>query len=248
MALAILSSGLSHAQQAPDMEAIKAAIENPESPYYYPSLMGRYMYLDTTLTAEDYQYLYYGYAEQADYMPLLQSSYADSLTVAFSGRTQPTPSDIYRIIHFAEGILEVEPFNMRDMNVLAFAYSLLEQNDKATAMTRAVDMIASTIMATGTGLDQKSPWWVIYNNHAEDVMNILGARFDKPIIVTSSVEFFPVRNMPEKRFKGYYFNILEIYKRRPDYLDNVGKQKRKMEFNPLYNPRSESNIFKQYKR
>lgn len=239
-----LSSSLSSAQQVPDIAAIKAVIEEPSSPYYYPTLMGRYQLLDTTLTKQDYFYLYYGYPEQPTYMPLVANSYVDSLATIASQRTQPTPSDLYRMIYYAKGILEVEPFNLRDMNVLAFAYSLMDDKEQASKVMRAMDMIYTTIISSGSGMSEKNPWWIIYLPHAEDVMNLLRANFDKPIILSSTVEFFPVTNMPEKRYKGYYFNFAEIYARRPDYLDNIPKQKRKMELNPLYNPKSKENIFK----
>lgn len=43
---------------------IKARIEDPASEQYYPNLRLRYEQADSTLTADDYHYLYYGYAYQ----------------------------------------------------------------------------------------------------------------------------------------------------------------------------------------
>lgn len=242
--LLTLAASSSKAQQGVDVKAIKAAIEDINSPYYYPILMARYKQLDTTLTAADYHYLYYGYAEQSAYMPLITTSYADSLAAIASQRTQPKPADLYKMVYFAEGVLELEPFNLRDINVLAFACSLVEQKERAAKLMRAFNMIYNTIISTGDGLTEQSAWWIIYSLHAEDVMNIKGASYGKPIIVSSTVEFFPVYNMPQKGRKGYFFNFSEIYARRPTYLDDIPKQKRKMELNPLYNPKSKDYIFK----
>lgn len=62
--------GAAQAQQAPDDEDIFARTLDEASPYYYPSLMMRYRAGDTTLTATDYYYLYYGYAFSENYRPL----------------------------------------------------------------------------------------------------------------------------------------------------------------------------------
>lgn len=232
---------LSSYGQAPNFEAIKDSIAIPSSKYYYPNLLARYRLMDTTLTAEDYRYLYYGYPETESYKPLLANSYTDSLSMAFATRVTPNYETYSRVIHFCKVILEQEPFNLRDINALAFAYSQIGDSIRALKATRQVNMLLKTITTSGSGVSDKSPWYITYYNHAEDVMNLLGASFKKPIIISRAVEFFPISNMSSKKFKGYYFNFQTIYARRPDYLDDLPKQKRGMEINPLYNPKSKHN-------
>ena len=50
------------AAKVPVEEDIVAKTSDPDSPFYYTSLMMRYNAGDETLTDEDYHYLYYGYA------------------------------------------------------------------------------------------------------------------------------------------------------------------------------------------
>ena len=50
----------------PDIEAVRQAVQNPESPCFYPRLIARYMQRDTTLTTEEYRCLYLGYSFQDD--------------------------------------------------------------------------------------------------------------------------------------------------------------------------------------
>ena len=52
------------AAKVPVEEDIVAKTSDPDSPFYYTSLMMRYNAGDETLTDEDYHYLYYGYAHQ----------------------------------------------------------------------------------------------------------------------------------------------------------------------------------------
>lgn len=227
---------------APDYEKIAAEVADMASPYYYPRLMGRYEKGDTTLTLDDFRHLYYGYPEQPGYKPLLCSPYADSLDRAFGKKTRLEADDYRRVAGFAREILKEEPFSMRDLNVLAFAYQMLDEPERAAVQMFKIRGIMEAIRSTGTGLKEESPWYVIYMRDAEDVLNLIGARFTKFIILTRSVEYAPVYNMPDKKNKGYYFDYSEVYKRRPDYLDELPKQKRKFEVNPLYNPRSKQNV------
>lgn len=241
LTIACLTTTLSSYGQRPDFEAINDSTATPSSKYYYPNLLARYRLMDTTLTAEDYRYLYYGYPETESYKPLLTNSYTDSLSMAFSTRVTPSYATYSRVIHFCKVILEQEPFNLRDINALAFAYSQIDDSIRAQKASRQVNMLLKTITNSGSGLNDKSPWYITYYNHAQDVMNLLGASFKNPIIISRTVEFFPISNMSNKKFKGYYFNFQTIYSRRPDYLDDLPKQKRGMEINPLYNPKSKHN-------
>ncbi len=234
---------------APDYARIATEVADPASPYYYPKLMTRYERGDTTLTLDDFRHLYYGYPGQPDYKPLLTSPYADSLEMAFGKKTRLEADDYRRIAGFAREILREEPFSMRDLNVLAFACQMLDEPERAAVQMFKISGVLEAIRSTGTGLREEAPWYVIYMRDAEDVLNLIGAKYNKFIILSRTVEYAPVYNMPEaatngrsKRAKGYYFDYSEVYKRRPDYLDGMPKQKRKFEVNPLYNPRSEQSI------
>lgn len=223
--------------RVPDPDRIESEITNPASRYYYPLLMSRYTAGDTTLDAADYYYLYYGYPFQAGYKPLLLSEYADSLSSAFTAKTSPTAETYRRVVQYSRNTLAQEPFNMRDLNALAFAYQMLEEPENADAALYKMEMIASTIRSSGDGLSEANPWHIIYHNHAEDLLNLLGAQYSRGIIISRTTEFIGVSNMPDKRHKGYYFDFSEIYKRKPEYLEGV-KQKRKLEINPFYHPKS----------
>ena len=53
-----------HKMVTPDFVKIEAEIKNENSNFYYPKLFERYLKGDTTLTVEDYHYLYFGYSFQ----------------------------------------------------------------------------------------------------------------------------------------------------------------------------------------
>lgn len=227
------------AQQVPDFEKIASETTNPGSEFYYPRLMERYQKNDTTLTEQQYYYLYYGYPEHDNYRPLVKTNYADSLSMVFSNRRAATGDEFSKIERYCKAILTVEPFNLRDINVLAYAYQHIGYKDKAKEQMYKLDILTKVIKSTGTGLTEESPWWITYQEHAEDLLNLMDANPGRCIITSSTIEFFQCANTPEKKIKGYYFNYSEIYKRKPDYLKEATKQKRKLNIKPKTNDKYE---------
>ena len=73
------------AAKVPVEEDIVAKTSDPDSPFYYTSLMMRYNAGDETLTDEDYHYLYYGYAYQESYKPLDSNPDLDKLLAQETG-------------------------------------------------------------------------------------------------------------------------------------------------------------------
>ena len=79
------------AAKVPVEEDIVAKTSDPDSPFYYTSLMMRYNAGDETLTDEDYHYLYYGYAHQESYKPMEANPDLDKLLMLASGLDPDNP-------------------------------------------------------------------------------------------------------------------------------------------------------------
>lgn len=63
--------------EKPDLEAIRSATLDPESPFYYPKLQKAYYTNDTIMTPEQFRYYYFGSMYQEDYNPYRKSDYTD---------------------------------------------------------------------------------------------------------------------------------------------------------------------------
>ena len=81
------------AAKVPVESDIKARIEDPASEQYYPNLRLRYEQADSTLTAEDYHYLYYGYAYQPQYRPLETNPALDRFYETLARLNVDAPAD-----------------------------------------------------------------------------------------------------------------------------------------------------------
>ena len=54
------------AMNAPNYKQIKRTVESKSSEFYYPELLRRFQAADTTMTAEQLYYFYYGTATRPD--------------------------------------------------------------------------------------------------------------------------------------------------------------------------------------
>lgn len=63
--------------ERPDLEVIRTATLDPQSPFYYPKLQKIYNANDTVMTPEQYRYYYFGSMYQEDYNPYRKSDYTD---------------------------------------------------------------------------------------------------------------------------------------------------------------------------
>ncbi len=222
---------------APDYEGIAGLVTDPTSEYYYPDLLRRYQLGDTTLTLRDFRLLYYGYPTQAGYRPLMESPYVDSLQRVFGRRTSPTAEHYRQVVRYAGYILRDEPFSLRDLNALAFAYQMLGESELAERQLVKMSGVLEAIRSTGDGLREQSPWYIVYMRDAQDVLSLMGLSSSRMVIVSRTVGYAALSNAQGRRQKGYYFDYSEAYRRKPDYLDEL-KQERRLEFNSRYNPRS----------
>lgn len=220
-----------------DLERVEAAIVVPSSPYFYPSLVERYNKNDTTLTLDDYRYLYYGYAFSSNYEPYKSSMYADSVAnVILADRRIITAASSPKLIYYIGKILEKEPFNIEFLNMMSYVYGKMGDETSARVYSDKLNRVVQAIFSSGTGVAKESPWYILYRSDVMSVMSILGVEVARRAYITKSVEYY---RLAEKLgdIKAFYFDFSLIL-RVPDEVN----QKRRFEFNPYYNPKSDKFI------
>ncbi len=178
---------LLHAQ-APDNDAIEAAVKNIASPYYYPVLMERYERGDSLLGREEYRHLYYGYAFSPEYDPRVSIAEADSLLMIVQHLSSATSDDYRRLIRYGEAVMRRDPFPPRVLNLMTYAYGQLGEAENERRSARRFEGILEAIVSSGEGDKEKSPWHILSFSHAQDVMDYLGAPYRQPIVVRRTVE------------------------------------------------------------
>lgn len=192
----------------PDMEAIRQAVQDSKSPYYYPRLIERYLSRDTTLTPDDYRHLYLGYSFQDDYDPYRVSSYETSLDTLYR-RCDYSEEECRALIQYAEQVLADNPFDMRRMTLLAYVHNLLGHQSEVVFWQTRIHYLLDAILSTGDGRTPETAWYIIEPVHAYDLLNTLG-------VVAESYEFRPpcydyiqVYDLIGNA-RGFYFNVSRI--------------------------------------
>ncbi len=217
---------------------IELEVTHPSSNYYYPPLFERYEKGDTTLTVDDYRHLYYGYMFNDDYRPHTEPKYVDSLSVLLNkSQGAFTQESLVTAIRYLDSILVERPFSLKFLNLMTYVYSeKVRDMDKALYYAYKYNMILSAIFSTGSGVSSKSPWIVLYRVDAQTVLSTIGADVARRNYITANIEYYFLKER-QGDVRGYYFDFHPIYTRRIEV-----NSKRKMEVNPMYNPKSDKHI------
>ena len=216
--LPMLIIALSAAGQlrVPDEEDVLARTIDQNSKWYYPELMMRYVGGDTTLTVEDYHYLYYGYAYDTNYRPL--DNIPDNSEVLELlrgvGEQGATRSQAQLLLEAAKDVMLVDPFSPSNINVMTFAYGILGDTLNERISADRFNKIVATIEASGTGLKENSPMHVLRHEHVNDLLLSKGLHIVNRTVRSTKVEYVQVQRNG-RNAKGYFFNFERIYWKRP---------------------------------
>lgn len=213
-AFGVLTPCIADAQRVPDDKEIFEQIINSDSPYYYPSLMIRYNTGDTTLTADDYYYLYYGFPFSDNYRPLRPISSEDKVLDIFArSQDSPTYDDMMDIIRYATETMKADPFGPRNLNFLVYAYGAVGDTVNERINYDRMTKVLETIEASGSGRTEKSPMYIIRLSHATDVLASYSLSIVKRLVVSRTTEYVTVEDAEGKQLpKGYYFDFSRVYK------------------------------------
>lgn len=208
--------------QKPDMEQIKKEVLDPSSSYYYPKLVKLFESKDTSMTLDQFRHLYLGYVFQEDYNPYRRSAYSSKVEELYF-RDKHTHAECDTIIHYAELSLKDDPFDLRQMNFLIYAYREKKKNNLANIWQYKLNHLLEAIISTGTGLDEENAWVVINPQHEYNILNfhnyVVEAQEDRPPHY-DYIRVAPKENAKTDEPKGFFFDVLyilqEYYRKFPE--------------------------------
>ena len=192
----------------PDFKKIEAAIKDKNSPLFYSALMKRYNDNDTTLTLEEWRYLYYGFSCQDNYSPYGKPSVQDDLSKAIKAE------ETSKVIELEKMALAEYPFNLRDLYRLST--TLEDKGEAATARLYHVKLlgVARAIMSTGDGTTDSTAMYVVSVDHEYDLISLLGFTFgnSQALIHAHGAEMDKMKLADNKdNIKYLYFNVERLF-------------------------------------
>lgn len=194
----------------PDLEEIRISTLDPKNKYYFPKLMAKYMQNDTTMTQEEYRYLYLGYMFQEDYDPYRTSPYSE-MTDGLRMKEQHSKAEIDTIRKYAEKALKDNPFDLRQMSFLVHVLKERHKDMSAKIWEYRLEHLLGAIKSTGTGEDEDNAWYVIYPMHEYDMVQLLGYEAVDIDYIEPGFDHLLVE--PDGTIKhrnpakGFYFNV-----------------------------------------
>lgn len=212
-ALPVAVSAVTHSSLGkPDLKAIKEASTDPESEFYYPSLLKSFMANDTTMTDLQFQYFYYGTFFQEDYDPyrgVFRPAQLDVLKPIYQ-KTSRSRSERHMILDYALAAIEDNPVNIQQLAHRVAAYEKYGKFDLAKIWQYKLNHILLVIASSGTGTDPETARVVVYPEHEYDLLNLAGftatgQRFEPPYY-----DYISVNPRNNNDPAGFYFDISEM--------------------------------------
>lgn len=219
--------------RVPDEDDILHQTLSATSPYYYTNLMLKYRNGAEKLTEEEYFYLYYGYLYQESYRPFVDNRALDEMLLIMSSIDVEMPSvaQLQSLIERGLEAMELDPFNPKVLNMLAFAYGALGDVQREQLYFDHLNGVLRTIESSGTGLKESSPWHILMFSHAYDLLASKGYQYGQSRIISRNVEYVPLTKVLKDKIKGFYFDYSRVYRNKPDEV--VIKRDRTWQFNNL---------------
>jgi hypothetical protein len=159
-----------------NFKKIKKEIKKKKSAFYYPAMYQRYLDLDTSLTALEFKYLYFGYSFQDTYQPYAVPALRDSL-INYLQRPEPLPQEIEMSAKIAGQLLRESPFRLRETFIAAVAYEMAGNEQMSAIYFSFFERQVEAIMSSGDGLSKKSAFIVIYIPDEYEILEVLGFNF-----------------------------------------------------------------------
>lgn len=211
--LILFTSGMLFAQNVEinpvKFKKIRKEIKKKKSPYYYPLLFQRYLALDTSLTAEEFRYLYYGFTFQPEYQPYGTPLLRDSL-ISYLNREDLIQAE-YRIAGSIAGdLLRESPFRLRETFIAAVVWEMAGNETVSQAYFMFYEKQVDAIMSTGDGLSENTAFVVIYIPDEYEILEVLGFRFSgTQSLLINNIDMLGISENPYG-FTELYFDVSRL--------------------------------------
>lgn len=207
--LLLLSFGISvFAQEldfkAPDYKQIEKDIKDKKSAFYYPNLMDRLAKNDTLMTQDEFRYLYFGYVFQPKYNAFWRSPDEKKLREYYNKEKLET-ADYDEIIKLANHTLADFPFDLQQLNYLAYIYHLKGDDESAKITSYKFHNIMNAILSSGDGKKCETGFHVLLVDH-EYVMLHLFELESKGQSLVGNCDYLSFEK-GKYNVDGVYFNI-----------------------------------------
>jgi hypothetical protein len=197
----------------PDYKKIEKEIADKKSKFYYPPLLERFQKNDSSLSVEEYSYLYYGYFFNKNYSSLGMIG-DDKLNDEIKNleRNGASNEDIARLVKLYEQRLSSgNPFDLETLVSLYGAYDHLKNETGKRHYDLKLQGITNAIMATGDGKTEATAMHILSVSDEYAMVSILGYKSTGTQSLTQhTCDYLEIANNDDG-LKGIYFDVNQIF-------------------------------------
>jgi len=189
---------------------LKKEIRKQRSPFYYPALFQRYLDLDTSLTSEDFRYLYYGFTFQDAYAPYGIPALQDSL-ISYLSRQELFRAEYEVAARIGGKLLQESPFRLRETFITAVAYEMAGNGKMSSIYFNFFEKQVDAIMSSGDGLSANTAFVVIYIRDEYEILEVLGFKFGGgQSLLTGGYDMLELEENPYG-VEAFYFDVSRLF-------------------------------------
>lgn len=198
----------------PNYDSLRIWTADPQSPYYYPVLVERFLAADTTLSLEQVHAFYYGHVVQPDFSPYKHFDELEEADKLLHGKKKPSKKNILKAIALCDKVIARKPTELPAYMKRFYAFYLMRQHygisDRRMAeCSTQLNMLLDAIIASGSGQDFESAMHVNTVAHAYLVMSMIGVRPQGQSLQFDHGQAFDVYTLMENKhgLNEFYVNV-----------------------------------------
>ncbi len=189
---------------------LKKEIRKQRSPFYYPVLFQRYLDLDTSLTSEDFRYLYYGFTFQDAYSPYGITTLQDTL-ISYLSHQELIRADYEVAARIGGQLLRESPFRLRETFITAVAYEMAGDGKMSSIYFSFFEKQVDAIMSSGDGLSTNTAFVVIYIRDEYEMLEVLGFKFGEgQALLAGDYDMLELEENPYG-VEALYFDVSRLF-------------------------------------
>jgi len=153
--------------------------------------------------------LFYGAPSQPGYIPYGGSTYSDSTGKLYDKKIL-TLADYDSAIYYENIGLKINPFSLRDLNILSYSYIKTGNDSLANLINFKKEKLIKTILSSGDGRTEERGFFVITVSQEYDLLQILGFDFSgEQTLTPTGCDYLGVK---ENTYgvKGLFFDVNKI--------------------------------------
>lgn len=190
----------------PDYTEIKRATSNRKSPHFFRKLMDRYLQNDTTLSLQQYRYLYYGFTQQEDFKPYQGEKQALIDCRRNMLKNVADKNLCKQALEIAQNVLDDNPFHLPAISMMTLAYLQLGDTISYNKWDIKQKGILDAILSSGDGDTPETAFHVTNIEHEYEIINRLGLHIESDSLCGENIEYLKVKENSSGE-RGFYFNF-----------------------------------------